>query len=99
MAGNLLASLTLAGVLQRRGGRSGSRLRVAPRFLDHAERQAATRADPVRALEDALVTWDGYANDVRLGARLLHDLLAERDQLGALRPVFPALESFTTAAA
>jgi hypothetical protein len=99
-----LAALTHAGVLERSGA-PRSTLRVAPRFLAHAERLASRRrtlglpAVPDEVLEAALATWDDYAQDTRAGARVLARLLEERGQLGALHRAFPPLERFAQAAA
>ena len=54
---------------------------------------------PASTLAYALLAWDGYGADPHQGALVLVDLLEERGQLGALRPVFPLLEQFGTAAA
>lgn len=99
-----LSRLYSAGVLERGGARVGRILRVSPRFLAHAEATAAQRGatshpDIEQTLEAALAIWDEFNGDVNDGARLLRDLLEERGQLGALRPVFPALERFAPAAA
>lgn len=102
MAQNLLAALALAGVLQRAPGARG--LRVTHRFLAHAEgtagrfRMLGLAGDESDVLANALSTWDDYRQDPRAGAGLLRDMLADRDQLGSLRPVFPAIESFSAAA-
>lgn len=102
MTGNLLARLTLAGVLARSGGRR-SRLRVSPRFLAHAEGTAGRlhmqgrTATPGPVLAAALQTWDDFHGDAHTTARFLEDFLADRDQLGPLRPVFPVLEAFAAA--
>ncbi len=102
MAQNLLAALALAGILQRAPGARG--LRVTHRFLAHAEgtagryRTLGLTGDESDVLTAALSTWDDYRQDPRAGAQLLRDMLADRDQLGAIRPVFPAIESFMAAA-
>lgn len=94
---NLLAALAAAGVLER-AGRPRTVLRIAPRFLAHA--QAAARATTGRlgaaALETALGTWDEFRHDPRAGALLLERYAAEQATvvLG-----LPALESFPEAAA
>lgn len=104
MGSNLLAALAAAGILERTGpGRAV--LRASPRFLAHAEGTAgrlrlqgrSTGAEA--ALEAALVTWDGYRHSPLAGARFLREFLEERNQLGAVVPVFPALETFTPQAA
>ncbi len=102
MAQNLLASLALAGVLQRAPAARG--LRVTHRFLAHAEgtagrfRTLGLTGDECDVLAAALSTWDDFRQDPRAGAALLRDMLADRDQLGALRPVFPGLDTFSAAA-
>jgi len=103
MASNLLASLALAGILER-SGRGRVVLRVAPRFLAHAEGTAGRlrlqrRGTDLDALEAALATWDEYHHEPRAGAVFLLGLLEERDQLGALRPAFPPLDAFRAVAA
>lgn len=103
MASNILASLAVSGVVER-SGRGRLVLRVAPRFLAHAEATAGRMRlhgrplDDHRVLEAALGTWDEYRHDPRLGARFLQDLLLERGQMGALRPAFPPLDTFAAAA-
>lgn len=102
-ASTLLSALSAAGVLERPGSRRGAFLRVTPRFLDHAEAVAARmrlagHAPPASVLHAALAGWDGYRHDPHQGALLLVDFLDGRGQLGALQPVFPALEAFTAAA-
>lgn len=104
-ASTLLSALSAAGVLERPGSRRGAFLRVTPRFLDHAEAMAARLrsqgrdADPAVVLDAALASWDDYRHDPAQGALLLLDFLDGRSQLGALQPVFPALEAFAQAAA
>jgi hypothetical protein len=103
-----MALLTRSGILeQSRGPASKSRnpvLRVSPRFLAHAEAISARLAQQGRhlgiahALESALSSWDDYRHDVRPAALFLAEFLGEREQFGALRPVFPSLEQFTAAA-
>ncbi len=100
MASNLLARLTVAGAIERTGGRTGTRLRVAPRFLAHAEATVARlqgrgqRSTPAVALAAALTTWDEFHGDCRQAADFLLEFMEAHDQMGALRPVFPALERF-----
>jgi hypothetical protein len=102
---NPLSNLAHAGVLERCHGRGGTFLRVTPRFLAHAESAAARlklqgrHTGPSSALASALLAWDGYDHDPQQGALVLVDLLEERGQLGALRPVFPLLEEFGAVAA
>ncbi len=104
MVSNLLARLAVAGVLERTGNRLGARLRVAPRFLAHAEavahQQRARGRSPeaVTTLEAALARWDEYQGDCRLGADILLDFMEIRDQLGSVRPMFPALERYAVVA-
>ncbi|MEA3190030.1 MAG: hypothetical protein QOD77_612 [Thermoplasmata archaeon] len=90
-----LARLAQAGILSR----NGAVLRATPRFLAHAEATAARLhgLGTVGVLHAALSSWDDVA-DVRGAAAFLADFLGERDQLGALRPVFPVLEGFGVAA-
>lgn len=101
---NLLSSLAQAGVLER-CHRRGAYLRVTHRFLDHAEATAARlklqgrHAGASGTLAQALLAWDAYEADPHQGALVLVDLLEERGQLGALRPVFPLLEQFGSVAA
>jgi hypothetical protein len=101
MAHNLLAALALAGVVERSGRQQ--RLRVAPRFLAHAEQTAGrmvslgVKATEQDVLASALAAWDEYRTDTWQGAQFLASVLAERDQLGQLRPVFPAIEAFAAA--
>lgn len=103
MSPNPLVRLSSARVLVRSGGRR-NRLRVNPRFLAHAEGTAGRLhlqgrpVGSVQALEVALTTWDGFAGDACHAAAFLETFLADRHQLGALRPVFPVLESFAVAA-
>jgi hypothetical protein len=100
-----LSALASAGVLERCSGRGRAYLRVTPRFLAHAEDAAARlrlqgrATSPAGTLATALLAWDGYDHDPHSGALLLVDLLEERGQLGALRPVFPLLEQFGSVAA
>ncbi len=100
MASNLLARLTVAGVLDRTGTRLHRRLRVAPRFLAHAEATSLQRqargyaADPMAALSASLTSWDDFHGDAFEAAGLLLDFMETHDQLGAVRPMFPALEQF-----
>jgi len=102
---NPLSDLAAAGVLERCSGRGRAFLRVAPRFLAHAEDAAARlrlqgrATGPAGTLAFALLGWDGYDSDPHQGALVLVDLLEERGQLGALRPVFPLLEQFGSVAA
>lgn len=102
---NLLAVLAQAEVLERCHGRGRTFLRVTPRFLAHAEGASARlklqgrHTGPAAALASALLSWDGYEHDPHQGALVLVDLLEERGQLGALRPVFPLLEQFGSVAA
>jgi hypothetical protein len=105
---NLLSVLTQADILERcpgRGDTRGTYLRVTPRFLAHAESAAARlklqgrHTGPTAALANALLSWDAYEHDPNQGALELVDLLEERGQLGALRPVFPLLEQFGSVAA
>lgn len=99
MSSHLLASLARSGVLEYARSRRGMTLRASPRFLAHAE-QAAARLGSHAALgaavvlEAALATWDEEGVGLRDAARLLAELLGEREQLGAIRPVFPVLEHF-----
>lgn len=104
----LLSAMCSAAVLERtpgRSGRSGTYLRVTPRFLAHAEESSSRLSTngrsttPAAALAFALSAWDEYRHDPHSGALLLVDLLEERGQLGLLRPVFPMLEQFAQAAA
>ena len=105
MTVHVLAALAQAGVVERSGSRGTRRLRATPRFLAHAEATAArlalrgTTPGATEALEAALGAWDGYLHDARQGARFLREFLGERDQLGALHPVFPVLEGFPARAA
>jgi hypothetical protein len=102
---NLLSVLAQAEVLERTHGRGRAYLRVTPRFLAHAEGASARlklqgrHTGPAAALAHALLSWDGYGHDPHQGALVLVDLLGERGQLGALRPVFPLLEQFCSVAA
>jgi hypothetical protein len=102
---NPLSALAAAGVLERCSTRGRVFLRVTPRFLAHAEDASARlrlqgrHAGPSGALASALLSWDGYDHDPHQGALLLAEFLAERGQLGALRPVFPLLEEFGAIAA
>lgn len=101
---SLLSALTRCGILEQSRRRGAVALRVSPRFLAHAETTAARLFDQARflgvahALESALLAWDGSPPDVRQAALLLARFLDEREQFGALRPVFPALEQFAVAA-
>lgn len=101
----LLSALSAAGILERPASRRGAFLRVNPRFLAHAEttavrlRQQSRDATPAAVLQSALGAWDDYHHDPREGAHLLVDFLDGRSQLGALQPVFPALEQFALASA
>ncbi len=108
MAANLLSALASAAVLERCANRDASFLRVTPRFLSHAEETglrlrmngtASHSTHPAHVLAAALATWDDFHRDPNQGATMLVDLLEARGQLGALRPVFPALEQFTPIAA
>ncbi|HUR25521.1 MAG TPA: hypothetical protein VM327_05855 [Candidatus Thermoplasmatota archaeon] len=100
-----LSALAAAGVLERCSGRGRAYLRVTPRFLAHAEDAAARlrlngrATGPAGTLVSALLAWDGFDHDPHQGALVLVDLLEERGQLGALRPVFPLLEQFGSVAA
>lgn len=102
---NPLSALAAAGVLERCSSRGRAYLRVTPRFLAHAEDASARLrlqgrlTGPSGALVSALLSWDGYDHDPHQGALVLVDLLEERGQLGALRPVFPLLEEFGAIAA
>jgi hypothetical protein len=102
---NPLSALASAGVLERCSGRGRAYLRVTPRFLAHAEDAAARlrlqgRADGAAGvLSLALLAWDGYEHDPHQGALVLVELLEERGQLGAIRPVFPLLDQFGSVAA
>jgi hypothetical protein len=103
MADNILARLTLAGILER-SGRRRSVLRVSPRFMAHAEGTSGRlrlsgHGPALPVLEVAVRTWDEYHGDAASAARFLEAMLGERHQLGALRPVFPALDQFARAAA
>lgn len=104
-APTILSALAAAGVLERPGSRRGAFLRVTPRFLAHAEetsnrlRLLGRAHDPATVLDAALAAWDDYGHDPHQGAALLVDFLDGRSQLGALQPVFPALEAFVPAAA
>src|SRR5438270_12725939 len=101
---NPMSSLTQSGILEQSRGRGACTLRVSPRFLAHAEETAARLFQQARflgvahALEAALASWDGYDHAVRPAALFLADFLDNRDQMGNLRPVFPALEQFAVAA-
>ena len=100
-----LSALAASGVLERCSSRGRAYLRVTPRFLAHAEDAAARlrlhgrATGPAGTLTSALLAWDGYTHDPHQGALVLVDLLEERGQLGALRPVFPLLEQFGSVAA
>lgn len=101
MASSLLASLSLAGIIQRAGRHRT--LRVSPRFMAHAEQAATELAsrgvqEPAEVLRSALCTWDEYRHDPDSGARFLLRIMEDREQLGSLRPVFPPLEQFVAAA-
>jgi hypothetical protein len=103
-----MALLTRSGILEQSRGptskTSNPTLRVSPRFLAHAESTSARLAQQGRlmgiahALETALSSWDDYKHDVRPAALFLTEFLGEREQFGALRPVFPSLEQFSAAA-
>ncbi|MEA3144286.1 MAG: hypothetical protein QOG31_1610 [Thermoplasmata archaeon] len=101
---NPMAALTRCGVLEQSRGRGACTLRVSPRFLAHAEATAARLFQQGRfmgvahTLETALTAWDGSPPDVRHVAHFLAQFLDEREQMGGLRPVFPALEQFSAAA-
>lgn len=101
----LLSALSAAGILERPSSRRGAFLRVAPRFLAHAEQTAnhmhrlGVPSNPASVLDRALATWDDYRHDPHQGALLLVDFLDGRSQFGSLQPVFPALDAFTPAAA
>jgi hypothetical protein len=91
-----LNALARAGVLECRPGPAGAALRANPRFLAHAEEVAARRghwrAEP--ALAAALSDWDEEGRGLHRHAAFVAAFLAEREQLGRLRPAFPALEGF-----
>lgn len=96
-----VSSLVQSGVLVR----TGAHLRVAPRFLAHAE-QTSERLrcvgrwlGPADALEAALGTWDDWMSDVRQGSLALWEFMSDRGQAGALQPTFPTMDMFATAAA
>lgn len=99
MASNL-SLLVRSGVLQR----TGAQVRVAPRFLDHAEataqrlRSVGRWLGPADALEAALGTWDEWMYDVRTGSLVLWEFMAGRGQAGALQPAFPTMDAFAVAA-
>ena len=103
MAGSLLASLAAAGVVERAGPRRAV-LRVTTRFLAHAEGTAGRLRtlgrvdDRATVLEVALATWDGYHNAAHGGARILADLLGDREQFGNVFPVFAAMDGHIVAA-
>ncbi len=102
MSSHLLADLARSGVLEYNRSRAGSVLRPSPRFMAHAEQTAGrlgahASLGAVAILENALATWDEHGLGLRDAARFLADFLGERDQLGALRPVFPVLEQFALA--
>ena len=98
MSRNTMALLAQAGVLERRGG-----LRVSARFLAHAEstasrlRQQGRWFGPADGLQAALGTWDDYLHDVRQGALVLWEFMADHHQAGGLQPVFPALDAYAAA--
>src|SRR5205085_420529 len=75
-----LALLVRSGVLER----TGVQVRVAPRFLSHAEctaerlRCIGRWLGPADALEAALGTWDDWMHDVRQGSLALWEFMAER---------------------
>lgn len=101
----LLSDLAAAGVVERASSRSGpSHLRVAARFLSHAERETARRqslglaASAEDVLAAVLTVWDEYSGDARSGAEVVFAVMAERHQLGLLRPAFPTLDAFALAA-
>lgn len=87
----LLTRLASAGVLER-SGRRRTALRVAPRFLAHAESTAARlgRHDAEAVLHAALQEWGPYTAGSRTGAALLVRLLEDQDQMGALGPFVAA---------
>jgi len=102
MTSQRLADLARSGVLEYGRSRAGVTLRASPRFLDHAEATAqrlgthgslGTRA----VLQAALASWDDDGRGLANAAGILADFLGERDQLGALRPVFPVLEQYAIA--
>ncbi len=104
MVANVMACLTIAGILERTGPRRGSILRVNPRFLDHLDhtrmRLLPERrlTDRFEALELALRTWDAYHGDPGQGAVFLDGFLADRHQgTNLIHPVFPPLELFPAA--
>lgn len=105
MPASILTQLADADILERSGARSPRHLRVSPRFLAYAEgvggrlRLTGTASHVESVLEHALAGWDDYRGDAHAGARLLGEFMAENDQLGALLPVFPALENFALVAA
>ncbi|MES2155141.1 MAG: hypothetical protein V4510_08410 [bacterium] len=103
MRSHLLSGLAHAGVLEYGRGRGGMALRASPRFLAHAEDTAArlgahARSGPEAVLAAALASWDDDGAGLRAAAQFLADFLAERDQLGSIRPVFPVLEHFAVEA-
>ncbi len=84
---NVLATLTVAGILQRNPA-----LRVHPRFLAHAEDTARRHgAGGDSALRLALSSWQDRV-DVDAAARVVGDLMTDRHQWGALAPVFSAVD-------
>ena len=99
MPKSLLPALLQSGVLERHGGR----LRVTPRFAAHADatahrlRAAGRWTDPASSIEAALGTWDDYLFDVRSGGLALGEFMADHHQVGAVQPVFPAIEAFAAA--
>jgi hypothetical protein len=101
MAQNLLAALALAGVVER--SNKARTLRVSPRFMAHAEgtagrlRLLGLHLQEKDVLHSALSTWDEFHQDAWPAAGFLAQIMTDRDQMGALRPVFPALEAFAAA--
>lgn len=100
MGQSILAHLVAAGIVERAGARGRAHLRVTPRFMAHAEgtrgrlRMQGQETAGLRLLEHAVGTWDDLCVDPRAGARMLQQLLGDREQWGTLRPVFPDLGSF-----
>ena len=102
MSSHLLSRLASTGVLEYARSHGSIALRASPRFLAHAEQVAARlgthrSAGTVAFLEAALASWGESGLDLRVAAAFLADFMGERNQLGALRPVFPPLEHFAAA--
>lgn len=96
-----LAALARSGVLEYTRGRAVG-LRASPRFVAHAEQTAArlglhASLGTTAILAAALDSWDEEGLGLRDAAPMLTEFLAERHQLGLLRPVFPVLEHFAAA--